>query len=138
MVGAGNQELRFDLPLGPSVNQMYPGKGRRYKSGLYRNWISTAGWHIRASRPPPLRMVPFSVRILVPEQMRGDPDNRIKAILDLLVRNGVTPDDKYVHKVSVERSSEAFPGRCIVYVFPISETIKSEGAEHGLQRSNKD
>ena len=108
--------IRFDLPLGPSVNQMFPGKERRFKSREYRSWISEAGWHIRAMRPPPFRVEPYSVLIRVPEKMRGDPDNRIKAVVDLLVRNSVTPDDKHARSITVERHPEAFPGRCVVYV----------------------
>lgn len=108
--------MRFDLPLGPSVNQMFPGKARRFKSREYRSWISEAGWTIRAHRPPPMRMGPYSVLIRVPEKMRGDPDNRIKAVVDLLVTNSVTPDDKHAHRITVERHPEAYPGRCVVYV----------------------
>ncbi len=107
--------IRLDLPIGPSLNQLYPGKTRRYKSSAYRNWISTAGWHIRAARCGEVSG-PYTLTLLLPVKMRGDVDNRLKAVSDLLALNGVTPDDKHCFEATAKRSTEAFPGRCIVIV----------------------
>lgn len=106
-------EQVLNLPLGPSVNAMFPGRTRRRKSQAYKAWINAAGWEIQAQRPKRLGPGRYEVRILVPDKMRGDADNRIKAVLDLLVTHSLTPDDRYANS-SVERSPDAPPGRCIV------------------------
>lgn len=58
------------------------------------------------------------MEIHLPEMMRGDIDNRIKAIVDFLGPKsmGLTPDDKHMWKVSIERSLDVEPGWCHVTV----------------------
>jgi Holliday junction resolvase RusA-like endonuclease len=100
----------------PSVNGMFfnraKGKGRG-KTLAYRNWQRDAGieidtqerWHV------PGKVV---VRIKVGAG-RGDVDNRIKAVLDLLVSRGRIEDDKHVDFVSAERDASV-TGASIVIV----------------------
>lgn len=54
------------------------------------------------------------MEINLPEMMRGDIDNRSKAVIDFLASRGVTPDDKHLWKVSIERSRDVEPGWCHV------------------------
>ncbi len=58
----------------------------------------------------------YAVTIRVPKKMRGDVDGRTKQILDVLVAAGVTDDDRYCTRVVAERSVDANPGDCIVFV----------------------
>lgn len=96
------------LPVPPSVNNLYsnrPGRGR-YKTSAYRRWIVEAdGWYMTQK---PLRLPsiigPYTASIRIPEDTRGDIDNRGKAILDYLVRVALTSDDKMCRKIEIERA----------------------------------
>ncbi|MEO1187986.1 MAG: hypothetical protein AAFW60_02860 [Pseudomonadota bacterium] len=115
----------LDLPLGPSVNGMFPGRTRRRKSNAYVVWIQAAGWEINIQKPKPLGPGRYEVAIQVPEKMRGDADNRIKAVLDLLVSRGLTPDDDKAD-CSVKRSADVPAGRCHVQFWTI-EPVAADG-----------
>lgn len=97
------------LPLPPSVNALYfnvGGKGR-VKSAAYDSWIGSAGLMLNIARVKPLleaKKICFD--IMVPEKMRGDIDNRVKAILDLYVRHRIIRDDSNVWKLSISRDAE--------------------------------
>ena len=100
---------RFDveLPLPPSLNGAYAnvrGVGR-VKVATYRQWQDAAVAMIRVSIPTAKRIAGrISVAILLPTGMRGDCDNRIKPILDALVKSGRIDDDRNVIKVSAEKA----------------------------------
>lgn len=97
--------MTIRLPLPPSVNAMYVnvvGRGRR-KSGVYKAWVRTAGTLLNIQRPAKVSG-PYEIEIRVPLKMRGDADNRIKPLLDLLVAHGVTDDDKHAKRVSISRA----------------------------------
>ena len=51
------------------------------------------------------------LRFQWPERDRADVDNRIKAATDLLVKEGITDDDRNCVHVSAERSPDVAPGR---------------------------
>ncbi len=95
------------LPFPPSVNDMYGnnkrGKGRgRYVMSDYVQWRADASACLYQQRVRPVlgRCV---VYIDLDDRRRGDCDNRIKPILDLLVKHGTLGGDskKYVRRVSV-------------------------------------
>lgn len=88
----------FSLTLAPSVNAMYRNvpKVGRVKASAYRKWIKGELLVLVAQRARPVPP-PVSVRIVLPIGTRGDPDNRQKAVLDLLKRAGVIPDDSGKH-----------------------------------------
>lgn len=96
----------------PSVNSMYrnvPGKGR-VKSRDYINWIKQSQVEIMIQRPR-RHVGPVQVEIRIPtSQCRrtSDCDNRAKACLDVLVKQGVIVNDSmdFVRKTSVEFSDE--------------------------------
>lgn len=92
------------LPFPPSVNSVYAnvfGKGR-VKRKAYKDWIKSAGWELQAQRP---RKFTERVRVVIginpPRKNAGDVDNRVKPVLDLLVRHQVIPDDKAEFVASV-------------------------------------
>ena len=78
-----------------------PGRGR-VKAKAYREWIRGELKNLVYQRAKPVAP-PVSIRIVLPIGTRGDPDNRQKAVLDLLKRAGVIPDDngKIIKELSV-------------------------------------
>lgn len=110
------------LPISPSVNAMYvnvPGKGR-VKSAKAKAWTTKAGWWLKTARLRPLPPGPYAVKITVSTRLRGDADNRVKATLDLLVKHGLTPDDRYADS-SVTRSPDIAPDQMLVVASPITK-----------------
>jgi len=99
------------LPMPPSVNGLFANSGKRgrVRTPAYAKWARAAHWTI-ISRCPQPRLVPppYTVRISLPIVMRGDLDNRVKAVLDVLVKSGVMDDDSHVMDLRVIRElSEA-------------------------------
>lgn len=135
MVGMSNATI-FTIPFPPSVNHMFfnvPGKGR-VKSNAYRVWRSAAGWDIKAAKPEKFNG-PVEVLITLERKtMRGDIDNRIKAILDVLVDMDVLVDDKQVEKVSAEWGTisgarvEVRPYEIAASVLASTKAPKKQGA----------
>ena len=89
-----------------SANQMYVplGRGRMVKSAKYRKWIEDNSIHLECMSEAQKFPVVVDVLILANQiwTTKNDPDNCLKPIMDLLVRNGIIPDDtnQYVEKVS--------------------------------------
>jgi Holliday junction resolvase RusA-like endonuclease len=107
--------ISVTLPLPPSVNRLYV----RTRAGVvcssrYLRWKRDAGWVIRAARVRPLVCESYDAIIYVPQRMKGDIDNRIKAILDLFVSLELVPDDRRVARVTASRSNTTLPGTCDV------------------------
>jgi len=95
--------IEFTVPMPPSTNALFANASNgRIKSRDYRNWIKEAGWIVMAARVGCL-FGPVSVEITLPSNMRGDPDNRVKPILDLCVRLGLIRADtaKVVKSINV-------------------------------------
>jgi Holliday junction resolvase RusA-like endonuclease len=97
--------------------------GGRVKSKEYENWIRLADAAYMQQRvtvpglAPRLRVAAgstFSVDIWMPK-IRGDIDNRIKAILDFLVRVGLTLDDRHARRVCIEEDL-SLDRECVVIV----------------------
>lgn len=109
----------LDLPIGPSVNNLYPGRGRRRKSQHYKRWLTAAGWEIKLQKPAPIS-VPFTLHLKLPLKMRGDVSNRLKAVEDLLVQHAITPDDRFSMSSTASRCESVPAGRCHVTVRPAS------------------
>lgn len=109
------------VPNPPTTNQLYRNRrGGRAKTTRYMTWLRAAGWIAKAQNP---EHVPGPVRIELdvgekettirvfptektrPKGVRGDQDNYVKAIFDLLGTNGegigVIDDDRMVQAHSV-------------------------------------
>ncbi len=74
------------LPFPPTVNGLYPGRGRRHKSARYKEWLDDAMRALIAQRPHPYYREP--VRIIYafgrPDKRVRDLANYLKAIDDFL------------------------------------------------------
>lgn len=99
--------MEIRLPFPPSVNDMFgnnkSGKGRgRYVMTDYKKWRADASDALfrQGIRPIVGRCV---MRIDLDDKRQGDADNRVKAILDVLVKHGTLGGDskKYVKRISV-------------------------------------
>jgi len=94
----------IDIPVPPSTNKLFvnvPGRGR-VKSSEYRKWRDTAG---RSIQSQPHAKVPGRVSITIEVRRgRGDIDNKVKAVLDLLVLHRLIDDDKHVESVTARWS----------------------------------
>lgn len=99
--------------------------GGRVKSKEYENWIrlADASFMQQKATSGELRehmrlrgdsFSTFGVEIRMPK-IRGDLDNRIKAILDFLVRVGLTLDDRHARRVSIEEDL-SLDRECVVTV----------------------
>lgn len=103
--------LWLDLP--PSVNGAFKNvRGRgRVKTDIYKNWLTGAGWQVVSQRLPQWRgpVAPWQASLTVSERMLGDIDNRVKAVIDLLVKQRLVPDDAHLYRLIIERSP-AIPG----------------------------
>ena len=102
--------VTLTLPIvPPSTNNLFvnvPGKGR-IKSAEYNRWINQAGMLVRGQCRERMA-VRANVSIFIEEKQGADIDNRIKPVLDLLVRVGVLAGDsaKFVRSVSATWSPE--------------------------------
>lgn len=98
----------FILPMPPSANGLFANfKGRgRIKSEQYTKWTHDAGWRLKSQKPGKIDGK-YQLSIVVPAKTRGDIDNRIKAISDLLVEHGVVQDDTLAWSVSIRRDEAA-------------------------------
>jgi Holliday junction resolvase RusA-like endonuclease len=95
-----------EISMPPSLNNAYrniPGKGR-VKSAEYASWMNDAVTMFTVLVPASKRVPgPVSVSIVMPQKMRGDIDNRVKPILDALVKSGRVDDDRNVTELYVKK-----------------------------------
>ena len=117
------------LPLPPSTNSLWIQAGRkRVISPDYRAWRLIAGSKLEqqlaseVARARPMVGPPLGVDIALPLKMRGDIDNRVKPILDLLVHHDVMADDQHVHALSVAR--KVVHKSCAVVTVRTVEVVK--------------
>ena len=113
--------LCLDLPVPPSVNGMFanvPGKGR-IKSRDYKSWIRAAGWGVAAAANWQADKRPFgpgfTVTLFLPLTMRGELDDRLKPVLDRLVRRRVRVDDRHASQVKAVKATWREP-HCVVEI----------------------
>lgn len=104
-------EFSFDLPLPPSVNELYEVRTFKGKSGrgitpVYKRWRDAAAillmmeWR-RAGRPIIDGRWGFVFRLGINRQ--SDITNRVKAAEDLLVKAKITPGDQWMDDGRVVR-----------------------------------
>jgi Holliday junction resolvase RusA-like endonuclease len=107
----------YDLPLPPSVNNLYfnAPRGGRVKTERYRKWIDEARWSLLAQKARPVAGQ-VNLRILVSDKSRADLENHAKATVDVFVAHGVLEDDckKYVRGISLEWSDQVEGVRVII------------------------
>jgi len=95
--------VSFTLPTPPSTNALFKnvtGKGR-VRTEEYNNFLAFGLVEIRRQR---VRQVKgYVVQVIGVERMSGraDIDNRLKALLDVMVKAGVIEDDRFVTAIAV-------------------------------------
>lgn len=117
--------MLLTIPTPPSVNAMYANRkrGGRIKTPKYRAWIERAGWEIITQKPERIKGR-YRVSITLP-RIRGDGDNRIKAILDLLVSLCITPDDRHCQRVECEVDRDR-TGYAIVHIEAVGDAPQAK------------
>src|SRR5262245_44783021 len=95
------------LPVPPSANRMYANIGkRRIKTKAARRWARDAAWAIKIAAGGRKITGPWSIGGQLPRAMKGDCDNRLKAILDAAAASGIVIDDRHCAGITVERTGE--------------------------------
>ena len=77
----------ISIPTPPSVNNLFANskRGGRHKTRAYRAWTQEAGWIAKGQKPEPV-LGEYTYCLTLPKiPSSSDPDNRVKAALDLLV-----------------------------------------------------
>lgn len=101
------ERLIINLPYPPTVNALFrnvPGKGR-VKTKRYLQWSRVASNEIMAQRVAfPVNKIegPFEVHITLDANRKGDIDNYVKAIIDVIVNMDVVDDDRHLKRFTVE------------------------------------
>jgi len=96
--------IKIILPLPPSVNCLYSGKGRRHKSKRYERWEITARNALRYQKFTPFGKEPLRAhyRFGRPDKRIRDLGNLIKAVDDFMVHEGIIADDSWIHHITIE------------------------------------
>src|SRR5262245_25817137 len=94
----------------PSTNRLWRrGKGRGlYLDPKYRKWRETVGWELKAQRPGKLTG-PYQMDVALPQGMRTDIDNALKARGDILVAHGIVADDRFCQRIVVAKAVTVGP-----------------------------
>lgn len=99
------EKISFLVPTPPSVNNLYVNAaGGRKRHADYKAWLAAAGWAVRIQRAPELGQGPFRLLVEVPCRRNRDIDNVLKPLLDMLVKQRVIADDRYVDDLRVVRT----------------------------------
>lgn len=96
--------LKLILPFPISVNALYSGKMRRYKSKRYAAWEIAARFAI--INHPVGNPIDFPVQIHYilgrPDKRVRDLSNYVKCVDDFLVHERILKDDSLIHRVIIE------------------------------------
>jgi len=99
-----SQYVALDLPRPISTNALWrPRPGGMCKTVAYKDWLTEAGLVLNSQRPGHVAG-PYCITIRVARGWRGDLDNAVKAVSDLLQVHSVIENDKLAQRVIIERS----------------------------------
>ena len=101
---------RFKLPFPPSVNCLYSGNHRRFKSKRYTAWISEATPHLPRGVATIEGHIEATYRMNSPDNRRRDIENYAKAISDLITANNIIEDDSNIQRLVMEWADDLSPG----------------------------
>jgi crossover junction endodeoxyribonuclease RusA len=110
-------EIVINLPTPPSVNRLWrSGRGRVFRSASYTNWIRAADAELMARRQRPKKRIegPFEAHVTLSRKVRGDVDNRVKAVLDFLQSREIIRNDSDCQRLTVERGDAAAGCRLVL------------------------
>mgnify|MGYP003111322504 FL=1 len=116
----------FLLPFPPSVNSMYAGKARRYKSPRYKKWIAEAQVMACKQKLPVWVNGPVQVQLdfVKPDKRKRDLDNLAKAVLDFCTDIGIWSDDSQIEHLTLRWVKDNFKGVKITVSDIDVQTIK--------------
>lgn len=98
--------IRVTLPYPPTANNLFGnGSKGRFRTAVYNGWIKAAGWALNVQRPGCIDGA-YHLKITAerPDRRARDVDNLIKALSDLLKKQGVIADDSRAQSVFAEWS----------------------------------
>lgn len=101
----GDGAIRLILPFPPSVNCLYSGNRRRFKSKRYKAWIAEAeGALLQNSVPTSLwgEALEVTYRLRAPDNRCRDLANGEKALSDFLVDHHFIQDDSRIQRLVME------------------------------------
>lgn len=120
------------LPIPPSTNNLFVTRGRkRVISPAYRAWRTEAGLRLNVQRPQShAKSRRLAVAIHVPDTVRGDLDNRIKGLLDLIVDHGLIADDRFIDSIQITRGPCLIDDEITLDIWPmdIAKRLKARAA----------
>ena len=103
----------INLPFPPTTNSLTGvHNGRKIKSNKYRKWEEDAGWALCGQAydyVPAGQLYHLEVTLVRPDKRPRDVNNYDKALVDLLVKHGITPDDSLAQSILVQWA-DAKPG----------------------------
>lgn len=118
------------LPIPPSANAIWRGIGAHVvKSAGYKAWINEAGFDVQIAKCSGLFggikpvIGSYMLLLALPRSMRGDIDNRHKAVNDLFQRMGIVPDDKHCNCLLVVYADDLAKDKCRVVIGKIAEIM---------------
>lgn len=112
------------LPFPPTVNGLFDGKKRRFKSKRYKAWLEEANadlefqkYHDGSAWQNHAGQVRITLLLKAKDKRARDLDNLAKAVIDLLVSNKVIVDDdsRYLRSLYMEWKDD-MPVGCFVMV----------------------
>lgn len=101
-VGVMPAAVAFTLPTPPSTNALFknlPRKGR-VRTGAYDDWLGFALTAIRLQQVAPIAGRVVAVLGVERMSLQADLDNRLKAVLDVIVKSGIIDDDTLVTAIA--------------------------------------
>lgn len=109
------QTLTLSWP--PSTNDLWRAfKGRNILSRKARAWYEAASLELLAQKAKPIKgPVWVTIALQSPFKRSYDPDNRIKCLLDLLVKNSILEGDSnsIIHRLTVYTQMVGFEGALV-------------------------
>lgn len=119
--------MKLTLPIPPSVNCLYAGMQRRFKSGKYKNWIAEAETYPLPGEINPSMWLEVTYTYYTPLYYKNgnvkmiDVANYEKALSDFLGHHLPGFDDKMILKIHLEKiDSERNEVEVVCsYLFPI-------------------
>lgn len=121
------------LPFPPSVNGMFSGKARRFKSDGYKQWLKEAKVELDIAKYKAgfswknhKGKVEVHMLLRAPDNRVQDVDNRIKAVLDFLVKHEViqSDDSRYVRGISAYWADDIGAAGCVVQIVDVQPVTK--------------
>jgi len=110
----------INLPIPPSLNNLFANAGkRRVTTPRYAAWLEEAGLHLNRQRPEPVAGW-YELFLYLPAKIRGDVDNRLKGVSDLLSKHSIIEDDSLAWAIHAIRDHRV-EGECQAVIRPVCD-----------------